>query len=249
MKSSKLKLLVASHVSRRRSVLAGTLILLFSSTAFAENDFSTFWKDFKAAMRLKFAAIANVFILLWLSSLGFSETPAPAALPTSTSRSPDKQWEYKCVEYSADDCLPQIVKVGTTKPVVDLNDVPDGARGMGAEILWAPDSKRFAFNYSTPLTHHSYETVAFYQLRNGKWEALRSLADGLEDEDYPRRCDPYHGTWQLRNWTDPSTAILYAVCSGEVDSAFLFTLKFDEAGKWKIVKTHRMSKKEIEEEE
>ena len=26
--------------------------------------------------------------------------------------------------------------------------------------------------------------------------------------------------------------------------SFLFTLKFDEAGNWKIVKTHRMSEKE-----
>src|SRR6059058_2107025 len=113
-------------------------------------------------------------------------TSAPARSVSDTGRtssssarsvSPDKQWEYKCVEYGAGECLPQIVKAGTTQVVVDLSDVPDGARGMGAEILWAPDSKRFAFNYSTPLTHHSYETVAFYQLRGDKWEALRSLAE------------------------------------------------------------------------
>ena len=29
----------------------------------------------------------------------------------------------------------------------------------------------------------------------------------------------------------------------------LFTLKFDDAGNWKIVKTHRMSKKEVEDEQ
>ena len=28
----------------------------------------------------------------------------------------------------------------------------------------------------------------------------------------------------------------------------LFTLKFDEAGNWKVVKMHRMSEKELEEE-
>ena len=32
-------------------------------------------------------------------------------------------------------------------------------------------------------------------------------------------------------------------------AAFLFTLKFDEAGNWKIVKTHQMSDKEIEKED
>ena len=52
-------------------------------------------------------------------------------------------------------------------------------------------------------------------------------------------------------WSPPQG--LYASCharrSGEPESAFLFTLKFDETGNWKIVKTHRMSKKEFEEKE
>ena len=198
-------------------------------------------------------------------------TSAPARSVSDTGRtssssarsvSPDKQWEYKCVEYGAGECLPQIVKAGTTQVVVDLSDVPDGARGMGAEILWAPDSKRFAFNYSTPLTHHSYETVAFYQLRGDKWEALRSLAEETTESlarghvpknAYPRHCNPDHGTLKLRNWTDANTAILYAPCyarsSGEIESAFLFTLKFDEASNWKIVNGRKMSKKELEEEQ
>ena len=33
------------------------------------------------------------------------------------------------------------------------------------------------------------------------------------------------------------------------EAAFLFTLKFDDAGNWKIVKTHQMSKKELEDEQ
>ncbi len=181
---------------------------------------------------------------------------------SASSVSPDKQWEYKCVEYGAGECLPQIIKAGTTQVVVDLSDVPDGARGMGAEILWTPDSKRFAFNYSTPLTHHSYETVAFYQLHGDKWEALRSLAEETTESlarghvpknAYPRHCNPDHGTLKLRNWSDVNTAILYAPCyarsSGEIESAFLFTLKFDEAGNWKIVNGRKMSKKELEEEQ
>jgi hypothetical protein len=32
-------------------------------------------------------------------------------------------------------------------------------------------------------------------------------------------------------------------------TGFLFTLKFDEAGDWKTVKTHQMSKKELEGEQ
>jgi hypothetical protein len=59
---------------------------------------------------------------------------------------------------------------------------------------------------------------------------------------------------EVRQWVDSSTAILYAGLEEAVrenlDEAFgahfLVTLKFDEAGKWKIVKTHRMSDKEVE---
>jgi uncharacterized protein YecT (DUF1311 family) len=172
--------------------------------------------------------------------------PNPRTTPASIS--PDKKWEYKCVEYSIG-CLPQIVKAGTTERVVNLDDLPGGAQDIGAEIFWAPDSKRFAFNYTTALTHHHYEAVAFYQLRDDKWEALQSLEDGLADQAYPRQCDPYKGSWQLRNWTDSNTAILYVACPEEGESAFLFTLKFDDAGNWKIVKTDGLSKKEVKKRE
>src|SRR6266496_2234956 len=46
-----------------------------------------------------------------------------------------------------------------------------------AKIVWAPDSKRVAFNYSLPCKHCTYDTIAFYQLRDDKWVALRSLVD------------------------------------------------------------------------
>jgi hypothetical protein len=64
-------------------------------------------------------------------------------------------------------------------------------------------------------------------------------------------------TWhteKVLKWTDDSTALLYSEVSvmGNEDlwpvTAFLFTLKFDDADNWKIVKTHQMSKKELEEE-
>ena len=48
-----------------------------------------------------------------------------------------------------------------------------------------------------------------------------------------------------------STAILYAPCSdssSDLKTAFLFTLKFNDAGNWKIIKTRQMSKKELDEE-
>jgi hypothetical protein len=189
------------------------------------------------------------------------ESASPAEEQPSIS--PDRKWGYKCVEYNGE-CWSQIVKAGTTQVVVDLTDAPDGAGATNPEILWAPDSKRFAFNYSPVQRHHTgfhraLNTVAFYQLRGDKWEALRSLEDEttqslakghVPKNAYPRHCDPEVDTFKLRNWTDANTAILYAACyprnAGDLGSRFLFTLKFDEAGNWKIVKAHRLSKKEVE---
>jgi hypothetical protein len=116
--------------------------------------------------------------------------------------------------------------------------------------------------------HHTrVEFVAFYQLRDGEWAALHSPSD-IKTEDLqlaqlgkghlpkdfnPRRCAPDNDVLKVRKWTDANTAILYAPCygrkSGELEAGFLLTLKFDDAGKWKIVDTHRMSKKELEAEQ
>jgi hypothetical protein len=61
------------------------------------------------------------------------ESPSPAE--EHTSLSPDKKWEY----LGGDN--PKIVKTGTKDEALQLSD-----QGPG-EVLWAPDSKRFAFNY------------------------------------------------------------------------------------------------------
>jgi hypothetical protein len=193
---------------------------------------------------------------------------SPPAAPTPSSVSPDKQWEYKCDEYGLGQCAPEIVKAGTTEVVLDL-DQELGVSGPDAkqtEVIWARDSKRFACNYSPLHAHHTtYETVAFYQLRGDKWVALHSPVDKSERAQLirlakehlpksfnPRHCAPNRDVLKVRNWTDANTAILYAPCygrtSGELEAGFLFTVKFDAADIGKIVKTHQMSKKELEEE-
>lgn len=109
----------------------------------------------------------------------------------------------------------------------------------------------------------TFESVAFYQLRGDKWVALHSPADDIKEGSQlaqplkehlpkgfnPRRCASNRDVLKLRNWSDANTAILYAPCyaraSRRLETAFLFTLKFDEAGNWKIIKTQQMSKKEL----
>jgi hypothetical protein len=50
MRSSELKSLASIRVIGGQTFLAGILILLFSSNAFAQADFSAFWKKFKSAV-------------------------------------------------------------------------------------------------------------------------------------------------------------------------------------------------------
>jgi hypothetical protein len=96
---------------------------------------------------------------------------------SSASVSLDKQWEYKCVEYDAvyHQCEPKIVRPGTSQLVLDLGEelqIQNPEAG-DTSVAWAPDSKRFAFNYSPPHMHYTtYRTVAFYQLRAEKWVRL-----------------------------------------------------------------------------
>ncbi len=198
-----------------------------------------------------------------------NKEPAAAA-PNPSSVSPDKKWEYKCAEYGLDQCAPEIVKAGTADVVLDLDQEQQvhGPEARHAEVIWAPDSKRFAFNYSPLHAHHTtYETVAFYQLRGDKWVAMHSpvdeeseraqlvqlAKDHLPKSFNPRHCDRGRDVLKLREWIDANTAILYAPCyarsSGELESAFLFTLNFNDAGNCKIIKTHQLSKKELEDEQ
>jgi sugar lactone lactonase YvrE len=204
----------------------------------------------------------TVFVSNKHSILKFDSSGIPSTF-ASDWVSPDKQWEYRC----ADSHWPEIVKAGTTQIVLDLSEHLSVPHATEAEVVWAPDSKRFAFNYSPPhAPHTSYETIALYQLRGDKWVALRSpVAETSEltqlaqlakehfpKSGYPRRVEPLRDILKVRNWTDADTAILYAysvsVGSGSRSSeaSFLFTLKFDPEGSWKIVKTHQMSDKEVE---
>jgi len=135
------------------------------------------------------------------------------------------------------------------------------------------DSKRFAFNYRAGSR---YNTTALYQLRGDKWVVLRSpetdetrkplervMAAQLRKFGLPPKTyrQDLGDITRVDEWVRPDTAILYCLSSAAVqsknesgernylDADFLFTLKFDADGNWKIVKTHQMSEKELEEEQ
>src|SRR5438552_5117238 len=206
---------------------------------------------------LVFDGAGNLFVSG--SGLIFKFTPDGTRSTLVSDRvSPDKQWEYHSDA--------RIVKAGTSQAVLDLSK----SEPENAKIVWAPDSKRFAFNYGQTCKHCTYDTIAFYQLRDEKWVALRSLVDErsergqlaqLAKEHLPKsaherriwRSQPTHDLLKVREWIDANTAILCAYSQwfmgdeqGHLEANFLFTLKFDADGNWKIVKTHRMSDKEVE---
>jgi uncharacterized protein YecT (DUF1311 family) len=223
-----------------------------------------------------------------------SATTSPSSTPESTrqqaesvsetggtssssarSVSPDKKWEYE-----PDESAPKIVKASTNEVALDLSDQPAGNGFSFARVIWAPDSKRLAFNYGQGRTH----ATSLYQLRGDEWKALKLPDDedkifqradnivagqlkrkGLSKERLSKKDMYLRLIWwtvKLDRWVDSNTAILYASLRqvaaqrdnpGEMSDGFgtdlLFTLKFDEAGNWKIIKTHEMSEKEAENRE
>jgi uncharacterized protein YecT (DUF1311 family)/sugar lactone lactonase YvrE len=173
--------------------------------------------------------------------------------------SPDNQWEYR----STAEGESNIIKAGTNEVALDLSDAAPNAR-----ILWAPDSKRFALNYGQGKTHET----SLYQLRGHRWEELKSAQDaisqrvgdivaaqlkkkGLSDEKISKEGMAVHHIWskvEVDRWIDSNAAILYAseeevIAEEGFGYHLLFTLRFDESGNCKIIKTHRMSEKEVEE--
>ena len=154
-----------------------------------------------------------------------AETPNPDS-PDSSDRgsvSPDKKWEYE-----PDESARKIVKAGTNEVALDLSDQPAGNGFSYATVIWAPDSKRFAFNYGQGRTH----AASLYQFRGNEWKALKLPDD--EDKILQRADDIVAGqlkrkglskeklskkdlylrliwwTVKLDRWVDSNTAILYA---------------------------------------
>jgi sugar lactone lactonase YvrE len=144
--------------------------------------------------------------------------------------SPDKRWEYQC---SDDGERATIVKAGTNQVVQDLSDAPSNS-GREAEVVWAPDSKRFAVNYREGRSF----VTALYQVKGSEWVALRSPVEAtlpiVEKSKSKDTHEPGLDSWAVEKWIDSNTALMSAELHNSY-SRFIFTLKFDAAGNWKII--------------
>jgi hypothetical protein len=202
---------------------------------------------------------AAVFLLVATSAFAQEKTK-----PQARSVSPDGKWELRPGAAGEQGDF-VIAKAGSNEIslVLSEEEYVDGlAEMLGrapryANIGWAPDSRRFAFNLQPAK---AYRTAQFYQLDRNTWRKLESL-DSKAATLAPLECSmarlkkelklpspddgwPIMNSWQVRRWIDSSTALVYAhsektfeVKKASIRASFFFTLKFDPAGKWEIVRT------------
>jgi hypothetical protein len=197
----------------------------------------------------------TVFALALFSAV----SPAQEGTPEQQRPySPDKKWEFRS---------DTIVRAGATEPALKLSDKCGGANGGWEPPLWSPDSKRFALNAPD---QGRYQPTSFYQLNGDEWKELPPPPDAISDVLdkvvfarmkkmglLPKKTPIRLISNPIRTiqWTDPDTALVYASDveavkddpdRGFFEASFLFTLKFDQSGQCKIVKSQRLSDKERE---
>jgi hypothetical protein len=216
---------------------------------------------------MKYRLILALALVCAFSCVFADAQESSSAAEEHTSVSPDKKWQYLGGEDE-----PKIVATDTKQVVSQLSN-----QGIG-DVVWASDSKRFAYNWGQGRTRQT----AVYQLRDDQWVALDFRGDndqfekqpndivagqlkkeGLSEKKLERQGKFLRLIWdtiKVDRWLDSNTAIVHVSLQqvaarrdapGEMDNGYgadlLYTLKFDSSGKWKIVKTHRMSEKEVKE--
>src|SRR5262249_35714770 len=223
----------------------------------------------KFAMGACSRLIAGIFaaVISLVAASAFAEEPEKSP---AKSVSPDGKWELHAGAREQDDFV--IAKAGSSETSIVLSEeeYADGvAEAVGrapgyANIVWVPDSKRFAFNLQPGK---AYQTAQFYQLDGNRWRRLDALESNAAttaplDRSMARQKKnlklpfwPFLTSWQVRKWIDSSTALLYAHRaetfeitdeSKEVTASFFFTLRFDPAGKWEVIRTRQVPPKGVD---
>jgi hypothetical protein len=198
--------------------------------------------------------------------------------PPARSVSPNGKWEFRAGAAGEEDDF-VIAKAGSIEAslVLSEEEYTDGlAESLGrkpgyANVVWAPDSKRFAFNVQPGK---GFQTAQFYQVEGDTWRKLDApesrapLSASLDRSMTSRKKKvkqklkltpddwgwPLMTSWQVRKWTDSRTVLLYAHQSAkfelendteEVNASFFFTLKFDPAGNWKVTRKFEVPEKGV----
>ena len=182
--------------------------------------------------------------------------------------SPDKKWEYRILN----DDMAAVVKVGEEKPTIELAQ-GEMLKIDSGKLVWAPDSRRFAFNFREGSDYYSFE---LYELAGTTWKKLpdvaqtattvtkameRSDRQQLRDLKAPKDASPdsVEEKWQVLRWLDVDTFLAAADSDSKVwinkkseepeyfGATFVFKGKCDNRGGWKVTSSRAPSKAEMEE--
>jgi hypothetical protein len=182
------------------------------------------------------------------------------------SVSPDKQWEYRVSDESA-----KVVKAGTDEAAVDLGEEIGWLAAKTGSVVWAPDSRRFAFNTRKGGKYYGCE---LYELTGTTWKKLPELESTDAVRQTFKRClaqqlkrvgakknaslNMVMSQWRLRRWLDNDTFEAYVSDERRVmlhpkdedweylGCAVLFTMKCDNRGGWKVLTSRVLSDEEDE---
>lgn len=183
------------------------------------------------------------------------------------SVSPDGQWELAraAPEDAEQSAWANFVvrKRAHPETSVTLSEEAAGTWEEAARIVWAPDSKRFAFHYQPGLR---YRTLQFFQLDRDTWRELdspdsddaikapiqRSMAAQRKKLKLsPKKIGrPISDSCEVRKWIDSNTVLLLLEENEtfeinneleQVGESCFSTLKFEPGGSWKVIRTRLLS--------
>jgi hypothetical protein len=195
---------------------------------------------------------------LWPCVLGAQDSEAEP----KPILSPDKIWEYRVVDETA-----VLVKTGDDKPAVNLSDLGETIKTESGKLIWAPDSRRFAFNYRSGGKYYTFD---LYELAGTTWKKLPDVVDtdapvmrllerskrqqlkrlGAKKDTNP---NSVMETWRVRRWLNNDIFEAYAGSAARVmiskssadpeyfGAALLFTGKCDNRGGWRVVTNRLLS--------
>ena len=181
--------------------------------------------------------------------------------------SPDKKWEFRAINETA-----ALVKTGSDAPVLDLSKEIGYLASETGNLVWAPDSRRFAFNSRAGGKSYVCE---LYELTGTTWKKLPDVFDNAKvvhqtiDRSLRKRLrqlgakqdaslNMVMSQWRVRRWLDDDTFEAYVgeqrrVMVHENDEdweylgcAVLFRGKCDNRGGWKVVASRQLSDAEDE---
>jgi hypothetical protein len=207
----------------------------------------------------------NITRIFFSTAIALLATSVRAQEPgPPQSLSPDGKWEFRLA--APDQRIFVIAKRGSKETSVALSEDGGGTFAQYAKVIWAPDSKRFAFNYRPGFRD---QEMQIFQLEGDEWRELASpgssdaitapIERSMEAQRKKLKLSPkktgrpISDGCQARRWIDPGTLLVYARSAEtfeikgemeEVGDACFVTIKFSAQGEWEPTRTRLLSKKD-----